>query len=129
MIKSYDKFCSRLVERFDRKDPEEHFRELAHLKQKGSVKDCVAKFKRLSVMVIDISEKRLIVLFIEGLVKQLEGLVKAFHPQHFKRLSRKLLINRILFPSRNKNPKYRIIKREIPKESLECSETSCSCCI
>ena len=31
-ITSYPDFTQRLIERFDRKDPEVHFRELAHLK-------------------------------------------------------------------------------------------------
>ena len=35
-ITSYTDFTQRLIERFDRKDPEVHFRELAHLKQTGS---------------------------------------------------------------------------------------------
>ena len=35
-ITSYPNFTQRLIERFDRKDPEVHFRELAQLKQIGS---------------------------------------------------------------------------------------------
>jgi hypothetical protein len=32
LIKSHDESCSKIVERFDRRDPKEHFRELAYLK-------------------------------------------------------------------------------------------------
>ena len=36
-ISSYSVFTQRLMERFDKRDPEIHFRELAQLKQTGSV--------------------------------------------------------------------------------------------
>ncbi|KAH9305248.1 hypothetical protein KI387_009652, partial [Taxus chinensis] len=67
--------------RFDMKDPKIHFRELAQLKQEASVERYVVHFQKLAIMVLDISERRLIVLFMEGLTEPLRGLVKAFeHP-------------------------------------------------
>jgi hypothetical protein len=36
-ITSYEDFTQRLMDRFDRKDPEIHFRELAQLKQTGTL--------------------------------------------------------------------------------------------
>ncbi|KAH9288409.1 hypothetical protein KI387_032526, partial [Taxus chinensis] len=62
------------------KDPEVHFRELAQLKQEASMERYVADFQKLPVMVSNISERRLVVLFMEGLTEPLRGLVKAFEP-------------------------------------------------
>lgn len=70
----------RLVERFDKKDPKVYFRELAQLKQTGGLEYSISDFQRLSVMVSDISDRRLVVLFIEGLSEPLKGWVKAFDP-------------------------------------------------
>ena len=65
-ITSYTDFTQRLIERFDRKDPEVHFRELAQLKQTGSADAFISEFQRIAVMVTDISESRLIMLFTEA---------------------------------------------------------------
>ena len=72
-ITSYQEFTQRLLDRFERKDLELHFRELAHLRQTGSVEAFVTKFQRIVVMVTNISESRLIMLFVEGLVGPLCG--------------------------------------------------------
>ncbi|KAH9318973.1 hypothetical protein KI387_020742, partial [Taxus chinensis] len=45
----------RIIERFDRIDPEVHFRELAQLRQQGTVEDYVAEFQRHSIMIPDSS--------------------------------------------------------------------------
>jgi hypothetical protein len=42
------------MDRFDRKDPEIHFRELAQLKKTCLTKEFVTKFQKMAVMVIDI---------------------------------------------------------------------------
>ena len=55
------------MEWFDKRDPKIHFRELAQLKQMGSVDSFVLEFHRVSVMVIDVSKSRLIMLFTEAL--------------------------------------------------------------
>ena len=39
------------MERFNRKDPKIHFRELAQLKQIGSVEAFISEFQRIAVMV------------------------------------------------------------------------------
>ena len=57
----------RLVERFDKKDPEVYFTELAQLKQIGGFEYFISDFQRLSVMVPDILDWRLVVFFTEGL--------------------------------------------------------------
>ena len=79
-ITSYTDFTQRLIERFDRKDPEVHFRELAQLKQTGSADAFISEFQRIAVMVTDISESRLIMLFTEALIEPLRGWVKSYRP-------------------------------------------------
>ena len=56
-ITSYSDFTQRLMERFDKKDVEIHFKDLAHqLKQTISAKTFIFEFQRVAVMVSDISE-------------------------------------------------------------------------
>ena len=59
-ISSYSEFTQKLMERFDRKDPKIHFRELAQLKQTGSVEAFISEFQRVVVMMTDLSENRLL---------------------------------------------------------------------
>ena len=66
------------MERFEKKDPEIHFRELAQLKQTGSVEAFILEFQRIVVMVTDVSESRLIMFFSEDLTEPLRGWVKAY---------------------------------------------------
>jgi hypothetical protein len=80
-ITSYLDFTQKLMERFDKKDPELHFRELAQLKQEGSPDTYITEFQKLAVIVSDISEQRLVMLFIEGLLEPLRGWVKDFKPE------------------------------------------------
>ena len=63
-IISYTEFTQRLIERFDKKDPEIYFRELTQLRQTGNLESYVAEFQRLAVMVNDLSMTRLVMLFI-----------------------------------------------------------------
>ena len=79
-IHSYGEFTQKLMERFDRKDPEIHFRELAQLKQTSSAKAFISEFQRIAVMVTDVSESRLTMLFTEALTEPLRGWVKAYKP-------------------------------------------------
>jgi hypothetical protein len=66
------------MERFDKKGPKLHFRELAHIKQEGTPNAYITKFQRLAVTVIDIFELILVMLFIEGLFEPLHSWVKDF---------------------------------------------------
>ena len=68
---TYAEFTGRLVHRFDKKDPEISFRELAELKQIGTAKAYISEFQRTSVMVTDISEAHLLMLYTEGLSEPL----------------------------------------------------------
>ena len=68
------------MERFDRKDPELHFRELAYLRQTDSAKAYIMEFQGLPVMVTDISKAWLIMLFMEGLAEPLGGWVRVYKP-------------------------------------------------
>jgi hypothetical protein len=79
-ITSYREFTDRLMDRFDRKDPEIHFRDLAQLRQTGTTEAFITEFQRVAMAVTDISEPRLIMLFTEGLTEPLRGWVKAYRP-------------------------------------------------
>jgi hypothetical protein len=77
---SYQEFTQRLIDRFDKGDPNRHFRELTQLKQTGSAEAFIEEFQRVSMMVLDMAESRLLMLFIDGLTKPIRGWVKAFKP-------------------------------------------------
>jgi hypothetical protein len=70
----------RLMDMFDRRDPEIHFRDLTQLRQIGTPKAFITEFQRVVVAVTDISEPRLIMLFIKGLTEPLRGWVNAYRP-------------------------------------------------
>ena len=80
LITTYEEFTSMLIERFDVKDPELSFHELAQLKQHGSLDADVNGFQQLLFMVPNISERRLVILFMEGLMEPLKDWLKAFNP-------------------------------------------------
>ena len=75
-ITSYEEFTENLVERFDTRDPELQFKELAQLKQWGLVETYINEFQRLAMLVTYISERRLVVLFMDGLSDLFRGWVK-----------------------------------------------------
>jgi len=77
---SYENFTWRVVERFDRRDPEAHFRELTQLKQTGHPEHYISEFLRVSVMVPDLSDARRVYTFVEGLTEPLWGLAKSRGP-------------------------------------------------
>jgi hypothetical protein len=54
------------MDRFDKRDLELHFRELAQLMQSGTADAYISEFQRIAIMVIDVSKHRLIMLFTEG---------------------------------------------------------------
>ena len=56
-ITSYPYFTQRLIERFDRKDPQVHFRELAQLKHTGSANAFISEFQRITVHDEDVHEE------------------------------------------------------------------------
>ena len=89
----------RLVERFDKKDPEIFFRDLAQLRQTGSLETYISEFQRLSVMVQDVSERRLVILFTEGLSEPLKGWIKAFDPPTLQEAMRKARSMELTAPS------------------------------
>lgn len=96
-ITTLEDFNQRLMERFDRKDPKTHFRELTQLKQEGKMEegkmeDYSTTFQRLAVMIFDVSKTRLIVFFIQGLAEPLKGLVKAFNPSTLQEAINRALI-------------------------------------
>lgn len=55
-VTTYDEFTRRVLEWFERKDPEEYFGKLTKLKLTGNVEAYISEFLRLSVMVPDLSK-------------------------------------------------------------------------
>jgi hypothetical protein len=80
-ITSYEDFTQNLMDRFNRKDPEIHFRDLAQLRKTGVLEAYVTEFYQMEAMVTDIFEKILAMLFTKGLVEPLRGWVKDFRPK------------------------------------------------
>jgi hypothetical protein len=68
------------MDRFDRRDLEIHFRDLALLRQTGTTKAFITEFQRVAMEVTYISDPRLTILFTEGLTEPLRGWVKAYRP-------------------------------------------------
>ena len=60
------------------------FKELAQLKQVGTSEAYILEFENISVMVSDVSMARLVLLFTEGLIEHLIGIVKAQNPTTLK---------------------------------------------
>ena len=79
-VTTYAEFTRRLMERFDRRDREQHFVELTRLKQIGSLETYISDFLRVSVMVPDLSSAQRIYMYVEGLAEPLRGLVKSARP-------------------------------------------------
>ncbi|XP_059075327.1 uncharacterized protein LOC131875270 [Cryptomeria japonica] len=84
LVHSYTEFTERLIARFDRKDTELYYRELAHLRQTGHAEAYINEFQRIAVMVPDMPQRRSVMLFTEGLQDRLKGLVRAFQPATLK---------------------------------------------
>lgn len=78
---SYPKFTERPIARFDRKDVELYYRDLALLKQSGHVETCINEFQHIAVMVPEMPDSRVVMFFIEGLHERYRGLVKALKPK------------------------------------------------
>ena len=74
-ILSYEGFSYALMERFERKDPELHFKKLVQLKQVGTPEAYMLEFENILVMVFDVSMDRLVLLFTKGLNEPLKGIV------------------------------------------------------
>ena len=79
-VTTYAEFTRRLVERFDRRDLEEHFVESTKLKQIGDLDTYIFELLRLFVIVHDFSSTKMIYIFIDGLEEPLRGLVRSTRP-------------------------------------------------
>jgi hypothetical protein len=79
-IISYKEFTERLMDRFDRRDLNIHFRDLAQLRQTGTAEAFITEFQQVAVAVTNISRPKLIMLFTEGLKEPLRGWVKEYRP-------------------------------------------------
>ncbi|XP_059075204.1 uncharacterized protein LOC131875180 [Cryptomeria japonica] len=81
LIHSYREFIERLISRFDLKDVELYYKELALLRQTGYVETYINEFQHIVVMVPKMQDRCVVMLFIEGLHDRLRGLVKALKPK------------------------------------------------
>ena len=79
-VTTFDDFSQRMIDRFHLKDDEEYSKELSKLKQTKSVNEYIEEFQKVAIMVPDMSEKRIVYLFLDGLQDSVKGLVKAFSP-------------------------------------------------
>ena len=70
-ITSYREFTDRLMDRFDRRNPEIHFRYLAQLRQTGTTEEFISDFQWVALEVTDISKPRMIMLFTKRLTEPL----------------------------------------------------------
>jgi hypothetical protein len=77
-ITSYQDSTQRLIDRFDREDPDHHSMELTKIKQTGSAETFIEEFQKVSVMVPDVSESKLLMMYIEELIEPVKGWVKYF---------------------------------------------------
>lgn len=58
---------------------EKHFNKLAKSRQHGKMDDYV-ELQQVSIMVLDVTKRMLVVLFVKGLSNPLKGLIKALNP-------------------------------------------------
>lgn len=70
----------RVIDQFDKKDLEVHFRELAQRKQTSTPDAYIEEFQQVVVMVTNIFEQMMVMVFTEGLAELLRGWVNAFKP-------------------------------------------------
>ena len=103
------------MERFDKKDPDIHFRDLAQLKQTSSVETFISEFQRDSIMVSDISESRLIMLFTEALSEPLRGWVKAYRPITLQDAISRTLDLQDSVPKNKQPQKLPVVQDSVPK--------------
>ena len=76
-VVTYEEFTRKLTYMFYQRDPDISFQDLAHIRQVGTPEAYISKFQKVDVMVTNISQSRLVLLFIEGLAEPLKRLVKA----------------------------------------------------
>lgn len=73
-VLTFEEFSQIILYHFERKDEDEYLRELVAIKQHDIVEAYVAECQCVVGMVFDVSNKRITLLFVEGLVEPLEGI-------------------------------------------------------
>lgn len=68
------------MSQFDRSNPDRYFREWTHLRQTSPLDQYIVDCQRLPIIVPDVKERRLILLFIVGLIDAFTRFMKAFEP-------------------------------------------------
>ena len=84
-VVTYEEITRKLTERFDQRYHDISFRYLVEIIQVGTLEAYILEFQKVDVMVTNISESSLILLFTEGLVEPLKGLVKAYDPPPYRK--------------------------------------------
>ena len=79
-INTHKEITERLIDQSDNKDMELNFKDLAQLRQTGSIDQYIGEFQKLSILVTKFFERRWILLFIDRLAEPLKGWVKGFNP-------------------------------------------------
>lgn len=102
LVSTFDEFCQKGLTRFDKNDVEEYFKELATLKQTSSLNEYIEAFEQISVQVQNISPRRVIFLFVDGLLDPLRGLVKSFEPPSLEEAIKRAMTLESVFPPRKK---------------------------
>ena len=83
------------------------FKELSKLKQTKSVNEYIEEFQKVAVMVPNMSEKRIVYLFLDGFEDFVKGLVKHFSPSTLQEAIKRILQLETcvpMKPSTNKKP-------------------------
>lgn len=99
-VATFDDFSQRLLDRFEIKDEDEYFKELVGLKQTGSINEYVEIFQKIAVMVPDMSKKRIVYLFLEGLEEPVKSLVKACAPSTLREAIKRSLQLEVSMPKK-----------------------------
>ena len=122
-ITTFDDFSQRVIDRFDLKDDEEYFKELSKLKQTKSVNEYIEEFQKVVVMVPDMSEKRIVYLFLDGLEDSVKGLFKAFSPSTLQEAIKRSLQLETCVPMKlatnKKHPNFGNIRRIFRKRLFQ----------
>ena len=53
-VVTYEEFTRKLIERFDQRDPDISFRDLANIRQVGTLEAYILEFQKVAVMVTNI---------------------------------------------------------------------------
>jgi len=111
-VSTFDEFCQNVLTRFDKKDVEEYFKGMATLKQTSSLNEYIEVFDQISMQVQNISPRRVIFLFIDGLLDPLRGLVKSFEPLSLEEVFKRAMTLESVLPPRQKYISHNMLAKQ-----------------